>query len=67
MVSTLIIVDNKITNYLKSDKFKEDFSEQVKKDTWDKDLPMVYMNDEGWIVRHWKDGKIEKIKQMKYL
>jgi len=51
-----------VSDYLKSEQFKQDFSEQVKKDTWGNGLPMVYMNKEGQIVRHYKDGKIEVIK-----
>jgi hypothetical protein len=26
-------------------------------------MPMVYLDDDGWIVKHWKDGTIEKIKK----
>lgn len=51
-------------NYLRSREFKESFAETVKKDTWERGLPMVYMNKDGWIVNHWKDGKIEKIKKV---
>jgi hypothetical protein len=50
--------------YLRSREFKESFAETVKKDTWEKGLPMVYMDKDGWIVNHWKDGKIEKIKKV---
>lgn len=49
------------SNYFKSKEFQEDFRKQVEKDTWDKDLPMVYLNEEGWIVKHYKDGTIEKL------
>jgi hypothetical protein len=24
---------------------------------------MVYLDDDGWIVKHWKDGTIEKIQK----
>jgi hypothetical protein len=54
--------DKRIHDYLRSDKFKEDFRKQVEKDTWGQGLPMVYMNKEGQIVRHYSDGKIEVIK-----
>lgn len=45
-----------------SDKFKLYLQQQVVKDTWDKGLPMVYLDDKGRIVKHWKDGKIEVVK-----
>lgn len=51
------------SEYFRSEQFQEDFRKQVEKDTWDNGLPMVYLNEEGNIVRHYKDGKIEIIKQ----
>jgi hypothetical protein len=41
---------------------KESFEELVKQETWDKGLPMYYMDDSGNIVEHWKDGTINIIK-----
>lgn len=52
-----------ISEYIKSEKFQEDFIRQVEKDTWDKGLPKVYMDKEGNIVEHWKDGAINIIKE----
>jgi hypothetical protein len=54
--------DDEWVKYLTSDQFKEDYRKQVEKDTWGQGLPMVYMNNEGQIVREYKDGKIEVIK-----
>lgn len=54
--------EDKFIAYLKSDKFKEEFAKQVEKDTWDKGFPKIYMNKEGQIVEHWKDGTINIIK-----
>lgn len=56
--------EDDLYEYLRSREFKESFAETVKKDTWERGLPMVYMNKDGWIVNHWKDGKIEKIKKV---
>lgn len=53
------------SEYFKSKQFQEDFRKQVEKDTWHKDLPIVYLNEEGEIVRHYKDGTIEKVNNMK--
>jgi len=25
---------------------------------------MVYLDDNGWVVKHWKDGTIEKLKKL---
>lgn len=44
-------------------KFRTKFLEQIKKDTWEQDLPMVYMDENKNIVKHFKDGKIEIIKK----
>jgi hypothetical protein len=58
-------MSNKETKYFLSKEFKDNFSKQVKKDTWDKGLPMIYMDKKGDIVEHWKDGKIKIIKKNK--
>ncbi len=50
-----------LANYLISDKFKKDFKKQIEKDTWDKGLPKIYQKN-GEIVKHWKNGTIEIIK-----
>jgi hypothetical protein len=54
---------DKIGEYLKSDEFKRKFREQVEKDTWGNNLPMIYLDENGNIVRHYKDGTIEIIKE----
>ena len=48
--------------YFKSEKFKEDFRKKVEEDTWEKGLPMIYLDDNGNMVKHFKDGTIEIIK-----
>lgn len=54
-----------VSEYFQSEEFKKGFQEQVKKDTWEKGLPMIYSNELGQIVKHWKDGKIEVIHEIK--
>lgn len=49
---------DEVGDYLRSDQFRKDFAEQVRKDTWGKGLPMIYMDKDGNIVKHWKDGTI---------
>ena len=44
-----------------SEQFRESFRKRVEEETWGKGRPMVYLDDDGWIVKHWKDGTIEKI------
>lgn len=56
-------MSNKETKYFLSKEFKDNCSEQVKKDTWDKGLPMIYMDKKGDIVEHWKDGKTKIIEK----
>jgi hypothetical protein len=52
---------NKVSDIFNSEEFKESFRKRIEADTWGNDLPMVYMDSDGWIVKHWKDGTIEKI------
>lgn len=60
-----------INTYLMSTQFQKDFAEQVEEDTWGKGLPKIYMDKDGNIVEHWKDGTInilhtkEELKQNK--
>ena len=51
------------SEYFKSDKFKEDFRKKVEQDTWEKGRPMIYIDDNGNIVEHWKDRTIKIIKE----
>jgi hypothetical protein len=37
--------------------------ERIKKDTWKKGRPMIYMNDKGQIIEHWECGKIVILKE----
>ncbi len=39
--------------------------ESTEEETWGKDLPMVYLDIDGWMVKLWKDGTIEKIEKIK--
>jgi hypothetical protein len=52
-----------LANHLRSEQFKESFKKRVEEQTWGKDLPLVYLDENGWIVKHWKDGTIEKIQK----
>lgn len=49
--------------YFKSEKFKKDFRKQVEEDTWEKGKPMIYIDNNGNIVEHCKDGTIKIIKE----
>jgi len=57
--------NNWVKEAFESKEFKDAFRKQIEKDTWGNDLPMVYMDDDGWMVHHWKDGKIDKIKKLR--
>jgi hypothetical protein len=56
--------EEKIAKVLRSEQFKESFRKRVEEDTWGKDLPLVYLDEDGWVVKHWKDGTIEKIQKV---
>ena len=54
-----------LMGYLQSEEFQKVMLERIKEDTWNEGLPMIYMDDEGWLVKEWKDGKIEKVKKLR--
>jgi hypothetical protein len=57
------IEEKKLSDIFNSEEFKESFRKRVEEETWGKDLPMVYLDEDGWIVKHWKNGTIAKIKK----
>ena len=57
--------NNRVKAAFESKEFKEAFRRQVEKDTWEQGLPKIYLDNDGWIVEHWKDGRIDKIKKIK--
>jgi hypothetical protein len=57
--------NNRVKSVFESKEFKEAFRKQIEKDTWEQGLPKIYLDDEGWIVEHWKDGKIDRLKKIK--
>jgi hypothetical protein len=46
-----------------SEKFKEGLQQQVIADTWGKGFPMVYLDENRNIVKHWADGRIEIVEE----
>jgi hypothetical protein len=46
-----------------SEKFKEGLQQQVISDTWGKGFPMVYLDENRNIVKHWSDGRIEIVEE----
>ena len=57
--------NNRVKKAFASKEFQEAFRKQVEKDTWGNGLPKIYMDEEGWIVEHWADGSINRIKKVK--
>lgn len=53
---------NNLLKILKSKKFKKAFKRNIEKDTWDKGLPKVYMEN-GKIIKHYKDGTKEIVER----
>jgi hypothetical protein len=51
------------TDYFKSKEFKERIEQSIQRETWDKELPRYYLDKEGRVVEHWKDGTIKVIKK----
>ncbi len=57
------LMKESIKQILKSKKFQDLFVKRVEENTWGNNLPMVYLNENDEIVKHWKNGKIEVIKR----
>lgn len=55
----------KESEYFQSEEFKNSYIESVKRETWEKDLPMIYMDDSGRIIKEYKNGEIEIVKDQK--
>ena len=55
--------EKRLSDIIRSEQFKESFRKRVEEQTWGKDLPLVYLDENGWIVKHWKNGTIEKIQK----
>lgn len=51
--------------FFQSKEFREGIRKTIEENTWGKGLPKIYLDKDGWIVKHWKNGKIEKIKKIK--
>lgn len=51
------------SQYFQSEEFKDKVEKSIQKVTWDKNLPRYYLDDNGNIVEHWKDGTINIIKE----
>lgn len=52
-----------VSDFFRSDEFKDSFRKQIEADTWGKGQPMVYMDENGDMIRHYKDGRKEIIKK----
>lgn len=50
------------SEYFSSKEFKADMQKRIEEDTWGKDLPKIYLNENKQLVKHWKDRAIEIIK-----
>jgi hypothetical protein len=59
--------DGSIVNVFNSEKFKLEIKRIIEAETWDKGLPKYYMDNAGWLVEHWKNGEIKRIKKIKDL
>jgi hypothetical protein len=56
--------DESESAYFQSQEFQDHVKAIIERETWGKGLPKVYMDEEGWIVKHWKDGRIERLEKI---
>lgn len=57
--------DGSLSEFFNSKEFKDGVKKIIEEDTWDRGLPKIYLDNDGWIVKHWKDGRIDKIEKIK--
>ena len=57
--------DGSIIDFFKSEEFRIGFSKLVEAETWGCGLPKIYLDNDGWIVEHWKNGTINRLKKIK--
>ena len=60
-----ILEDENESRYFQSKEFKDNIAKAIEADTWGKGRPMIYMDEEGWLVEHWEDGRIIRKKKIK--
>jgi uncharacterized protein (UPF0335 family) len=53
---------SKEAKYFTSQDWKAQYQQHVIDATWGQGIPMVYLDDKGRIIEHWKDGKIVVLK-----
>ncbi len=54
--------DDEVSRFLMSEEFQKSFAEIVNRDTWERGLPKSYLDKDGNLIHHWKDGRIDIIK-----
>lgn len=62
---SIFLTDEQEVEMLQSKGFNDFVKRRIQEETWGKGLPMIYMNDKKQVVKHWKDGKIEIIEDLK--
>jgi len=58
----IMIEEDELGEYFKSEQFRKDFEKIVDRDTWGNNLPKIYLDKKGDIVEHFKDGTINILK-----
>lgn len=62
MKKKYITNEERLEEYLKSKEFQKDIKKFIEQETWGKELPKIYLDKNGDIVEHWKDGTINVLK-----
>lgn len=59
------LTDEEELEYFKSQEFRDNIRKSIEEQTWEKGLPMVYLDKNNNIVEHFKDGRINILKTEK--
>lgn len=62
MKKKYITNEERLEEYLKSKEFQKDIKKFIEQETWGKGFPKIYLDKNGDIVEHWKDGTINVLK-----
>ena len=59
------MTDEKIVKWMQSEEGRLALEREINKTTWDVGLPKVYMDEEGFIIKHYKCGLKVRLEEKK--
>ena len=63
-IEDLVPFGGGMSEYYDIYKIPKYISELTNHDTWGNNIPMIYLDKDGWMVKRWNDGTIEKMEKI---